>query len=132
MTPYTFRRLQPADSAAYREIRLACLEEYPNHFGADHAQQAALPVLWMEAQIQSPNEEAFCLGAFHEAQLIGICALHRQSLPARRHSAELLQMYIQTQHQGKGIGHQLLQATIQAAWEIQELEQLQPPLRRII
>ncbi len=122
--PITYRRLLPADIPQYRAVRLECLREHPHNFGASYASQAQLPKLWMETQIESGSEEAFAYGAFDGEKLIGICGLNRDQIEGRRHVASVVQMYVQAAYTGQGIGQALLQALMDAAWQIPGLEQL--------
>lgn len=122
--PITYRRLLPTDIPQYRAVRLECLREHPHNFGANYAEQSRLPKLWMETQIELGSNEAFVYGAFDEEQLIGICGLTRDGIEARRHVATVIQMYVQEPYTGRGIGQGLLQALMDAAWQIPELEQL--------
>lgn len=120
----SYRRLLPSDVAAYHAIRLECLREFPCHFGASHAEQAALPKLWMEDKIETRSNEAFVVGAFDGEGLIGICGIHRDGALHRRHIATVVQMYVQAAYSGHKIGLGLMQATIGEAWKLPELEQL--------
>ena len=120
----TYRRLLPADIAQYRAVRLECLRAHPYNFGANYEEQSRLPKLWMETQIELGSDEAFVYGAFDAEKLIGICGLKRDAVAARRHVATVVQMYVQAPYTGRGIGQGLLQALMNAAWQIPELAQL--------
>ncbi len=120
----TYRRLLPADAAAYRPLRLECLREFPYHFGAVHAEEAARPKLWMEEQIEAQSAEVFMVGAYDEGKLIGFCGITRDPASRRRHIARVIQMYVQATYTGRKIGLGLMQATIAEAWRCADLEQL--------
>jgi RimJ/RimL family protein N-acetyltransferase len=120
----TFRRLLPTDVAQYRALRLECLRDFPNHFGSTFAEEAAKPVLRMEAMIGSGSEEAFVVGAFDGEVLIGICGISRDPAGKRRHAADVIQMYVRESYSGRKVGLGLIQAAMAEAWKIPELNQL--------
>jgi hypothetical protein len=46
------RRLQPADAALYREIRLEALQKNPEAFGSTFEKENAQQLSWFEAAIR--------------------------------------------------------------------------------
>ncbi|UXI03209.1 GNAT family N-acetyltransferase [Photobacterium sp. TY1-4] len=99
-----YRRLQPADCQAYRQIRLESLKLYPENFGAIYAEQHALPQLFFEQRIAEQDPTKVMLGAFHGQELVGLCGL----VTIAQESAQIIQMYVRAHCQGRGIGVGLL------------------------
>lgn len=120
----TYRRLAAADAPSYRRLRLECLSEFSDHFGALYAVEVLKPKLHMETMIETGNTESFIVGAFDGAELIGICGIVRDPATKRRHIATVIQMYVQARYSGHRVGLGLLQALVAEAWKIAELEQL--------
>lgn len=99
-----YRRLLPADCQAYRQIRLESLKVYPENFGASYSEQRELPQLFFEKCIAEQNPTKVMLGAFHGQELVGLCGL----VTIAQDSAEIIQMYVNAQCQGRGVGGDLL------------------------
>lgn len=120
----TFSRLQPHHGGIYRSLRLAALKEFPDHFGAIYEEQVQLPKLWMEGNIESSNPDTFVMGAWDGEDLIGICAMHHDTAPRRRHIATVMQMYVRPQYSGNRIGLGMLTIAMEEAWNWTEVEML--------
>ncbi len=120
-----YRKIRPEETEAYRAIRLESLKEYPNSFGSVYAQQVDKPKLGLQPQIEERNPERFIVGAFDQNKLIGLCGFVRLADMRCRHRGEIIQMYVKNEYQGKNIGFQLLQATIEKAFLLAGLEQIE-------
>ena len=119
-----YRKLLPADSKSYREIRLDALQRFPENFGSSYEAESLKPKLAFEIVIEQQTGNNFIIGAFDGDKLIGICGFAQENGPKIQHRGLIIQMYIQPDYQGKKLGQQLLQATIGAAFKIPEVEQL--------
>lgn len=110
----TTRCLNATDSLAYRELRLESLQDSPDCFATTYAAQAKLPQLFFEGKLQACDQDHRVVGAYDEADLVGICALiiQRQSPTP---SGELLQMFVRKDYRGAGVGASLLAAVIDLA-----------------
>ena len=120
-----YRRLRPEEAKDYRSLRLESLQAYPNSFGSIYEEQKERDKLAFENYIEQEHPENFILGAFTGAQLIGICGFYRLADARCRHRGEIMQMYVQSEHQGKQIGYRLLQATVAEACTLDGLEQIE-------
>ena len=119
-----FRKLLPSETKQYREIRLESLKLFPENFGSSYETEAAKPKLAFEINIELKNDKAFIVGAFEGEKLSGICGFVQETNEKTRHRGLIIQMYVQPAYQGKKLGLQLLQATIQEAFKIPEVEQI--------
>lgn len=119
------RRLLPADCSAYRKVRLDCLREFPESFGSSYEEEQGKQQLYFETIIETQAHRAFMLGAFDGETLVGICGFIQAGGAKTKHSGELMQVYIRPAHSGRGVGQQLLQATIEEAFKEPALEQIQ-------
>jgi RimJ/RimL family protein N-acetyltransferase len=119
-----YRKLLPADSKQYREVRLDALKNFPENFGSSYDAESAKPKLAFEIAIEQQVAGSFIVGAFDGDKLIGICGFAQETGPKVQHRGLIIQMYIQPAYQGQKFGPQLLQATITEAFKIPEVEQL--------
>jgi RimJ/RimL family protein N-acetyltransferase len=119
-----YRKLLPADSKQYRDVRLDALQKFPENFGSNYETESAKPKLAFEIAIEQQADNNFIIGAFDGEKLIGICGFAQETGPKIRHRGLIIQMYIRPQYQGKGLGFKLLQTTVDEAFKIPEVEQL--------
>jgi len=102
----TFRRLQAADAAAYRALRLEGLLAHPQSFAAAWDQEQARPLEWFEQRLR----DGLVLGAW-TAQgegLMGIAGLHVPESPKLSHKGTLWGVYVRPQARGTGLAGELL------------------------
>ena len=120
----TIQLLGPQHSSAYRKARLDCLYHFPDKFGTTYEEEVAKPVLFMESMLKEENPNVFMFGAFDGENCIGLCGFIRQSRNRTLHRGELVQMYVHPNYHGKGIAKQLVQHTIDEAFQIPGIEQI--------
>lgn len=104
-----FRNLLPAESSAYRSIRLESLKFFPESFGADYHEASKTEKLRLESDIENQTPGRFVMGAFADDELIGICVFVEEE----NYSGHIYQMYVKAGFQGKNIGSHLLKAVIE-------------------
>jgi len=119
-----YRKLQPADSKLYREVRLESLQKFPGSFGSSYEAEIAKPKLSFELNIEQQSSDKFIIGAFDDKKLFGICGFSQEAGIKRKHSGFITQMYIQPGYQGKKLGLVLVQTAIDEAFKIPGLEQI--------
>ena len=118
MTNISYRLLQTADLDKYRAIRLRCLKAYPDNFGTTYEEEQQLKYPKLESAIKGQTTDNFAFGAFTANNgLVGICGFVREPRTKTRHRGEVIQMFVDTAHAKQGIGKQLLQHTINKAFE---------------
>ncbi|EAS41338.1 N-acetyltransferase [Photobacterium profundum] len=99
-----YRALMPEDSFQYRQVRLESLKLHPECFGSGYTEQVKLPKLYFERLIEDSSQENIMLGAFHGSKLVGLCGVVTQSTK----TAEIIQMYVDSDYRGIGLGVNLL------------------------
>jgi ribosomal protein S18 acetylase RimI-like enzyme len=104
------RRLAPTDAPAYRTLRLRALREHPEAFTSSHEEDAALPVEQAVQRLGSLQQRFW--GALEDGELLGIVGLERKPRAKERHKAVVVGMYVAPEHNGRGIGRQLLEALL--------------------
>lgn len=120
---FTFRKLKPIDSLIYREIRLECLKNFPEAFGAKYEDQVLLQKLKFQQFIEEEHQTNIVFGIFTESKLIGICAIVPH--PKRDGVALLIQMYVKPSESGKKAGQKLLMFVLEnifASYDYSEVE----------
>jgi ribosomal protein S18 acetylase RimI-like enzyme len=114
------RRLTPADSAAYRDIRLAGLRDSPEAFGSTFVRENAKPLAWFCDRLR--NSQVF--GAFRSTDLLGIAGFVIREGEKERHKGLLWGMYLRPDSRNVGVGRQLVEAVIDHARDHVEVIQL--------
>ena len=122
---WLIRPLTAADVLPYKSLRDEALDCAPEAFGADHAASVNRPASAYAPRFGAPASGHFFLGAFApDGPLLGCIGCERELLPQQRHSARLVSMMVAPAAQRRGIGQQLLAASIEQAAQVAGLEQL--------
>jgi RimJ/RimL family protein N-acetyltransferase len=121
-TPFTIRRLTPADASAYRDIRLEGLARHPDGFGSAWEDEVDQPLAWFEQRIAN----AAVFGGFpsDENDLAGVAGLMVPQGAKLRHKGVLVGMYVRPSARGTGMAAAIVQAVISHARTIVEEIQL--------
>ena len=120
-----YRKLISNDSKLYRDLRLESLKEYPDSFCSSYADQVVKPKLAFETYIEQGHSDKIIIGAFLEDRSIGICGFYRTDEGRSEHRGEIIQMYVKPDFQGKNIEQTLLQATLDEAFALPDLEHIE-------
>jgi ribosomal protein S18 acetylase RimI-like enzyme len=123
--PIIIRKLQPHESAIYRETRLACLKNAPEYFGSTYEEEILNPKLKFETFIENDSPDHFIFGAFDVENLIGIVGFDRMERSRARHRGEIVGMYVDSNYRGLNIGEKLLRRVVEYAFTLDEIEQAQ-------
>jgi RimJ/RimL family protein N-acetyltransferase len=114
------RRLLPADSYIYRDIRLEALLTSPEAFSSEHETESNEPLDWFTNRLQ----RAAVFGAFERYDLVGIAGFFNQQGRKEAHKGVLWGMYVRSRARKAGIGRRLAEAVIDHASQQVELIQL--------
>src|SRR4026208_759368 len=106
------RKLQPHESAIYREMRLACLKHAPEYFGSTYEEEVLNPKFMFETFIENSSPDHVMIGAFDEKQLIGIPGFNRMARQRAMHRSELVQVYVDSSYRGQNIGEKLIRSVL--------------------
>lgn len=114
------RRLTEEDAAAWQEIRLGALREYPENFGMTAEEEAAIPLEFIERRFKQDlaGEDRFILGAFDGDDLIAIVGFDRQQLQQRRHIGVMWGIFVAASHRKKGVARSMLSDLLERARNI--------------
>jgi RimJ/RimL family protein N-acetyltransferase len=119
------RRLQPTESAIYRETRLACLKNAPQYFGSTYEEEVLNPKFMFETFIETASPDHVMFGAFDDARLIGITGFNRMARQRAMHRGELVQVYVDPNYRGQNIGEKLIRLVLEYAFGLDGIEQVQ-------
>jgi len=115
---FTVRRLEAADAAAYRDIRLEALRSEPLAFASDPSLETGkAPEEWA-AQLERNNS----FGVFGDDGLLGIATYFIEAREKTRHRGTVVAVYVRPAARGTGASRLLLETLIAAAR--QQVEQL--------
>ncbi|WP_449539390.1 GNAT family N-acetyltransferase [Ferdinandcohnia sp. Marseille-Q9671] len=106
------RKLIPEEAHAYWELRLKALKTEPNAFLVTYEEEKEKenPIRQYEKSFQSVDFQT--LGAFEDGSLIGTVTLIRETRAKIRHRANIVAMYVDELHRGKGVAKALLEEAI--------------------
>jgi RimJ/RimL family protein N-acetyltransferase len=117
------RRLTAADAEAFRLVRLHGLKESPEAFSADYELSATLPVEHFAARLKN-EVDAFVIGVFIGAQLVGIGGFYREDGPKLRHKGTIWGVYVMPGHRSGGVGRKLIGEIIANARGLPDIRQI--------
>lgn len=121
------RELAPSDVDQYTALRLRMLREFSEAFTSSFEEEAVKPLTWAQQRI-SPGDNApedFVLGAFAEdGTLVGSIGLTVERRSKQRHKGLLFGMFVAPEQMSAGVGRGLLDACLDRARCIPDLEQI--------
>ena len=104
--------LTPQYTQSYHLMMLRAIQQFPADFAASNVQD----LQQLEGQL---------FGAFNDRhELIGAVGLRQEQLLKTRHKGLIWGMYVTPEHQGCGVGKELLEAALTYARDMSGLEQL--------
>jgi len=107
------RPLEEADAEALAAFRRESLMEVPLAFASSPEDDFAASIDVVRAHLRRTPEQ-FVAGAF-DPELVGMAGLYRDRHVKASHKAHLWGMYVASSHRGRGIGADLLRATLDHA-----------------
>ena len=101
----TIRQLLPADAEAYRSLRLSGLEESPEAFGSDFANESASPLEVFAKTLAT----LYVAGAFDGDRLVAVTGFRPLDREKTRHRGDIWGVYVAPEARGKGVGRRILE-----------------------
>ena len=119
-----FRRLRQGESATYRKMRLESLLRFPDRFGFTYEEEASIARLPFEIAIEAGAGDRFVMGAFAAIGLVGMVGFMRHDRAKTRHRGQISQVYVDPEAHGQSVGGLLMRATLEEAFEVAGIEQV--------
>lgn len=119
------RLLLAKDAELYSVLRLRALKEEPEAFGGSYEESKNHSLEEVRERIKN-DENAFVFGAFQKdsGDMIGMAGFFRRRGLKMRHKGEIWGMYTAPEARGKGLGRALLNAVIERASAMPDLEEI--------
>jgi GNAT superfamily N-acetyltransferase len=121
------RILTEKDAEVFWKIRLRALQEDPESFGASYEEILERGIAGSTPGLSKRESalENVTFGAFDEkGQLVGIASFRREEGAKRRHKGVIWGMYVPKELRGQGVGKALLEAAIEYAKGLPDLERI--------
>jgi GNAT superfamily N-acetyltransferase len=121
------RILNEKDAEAFWKIRLRALQENPESFGASYEEILERGIAGTAQGLgrREGAPENVTFGAFDEkGQLVGLAGFRREEEAKKRHKGVIWGMYVPKELRGQGIGKALLEAAIEYAKSLPDLERI--------
>ena len=119
--PFTLRRLDGSDAAAYRELRLEGLRSHPEAFGVSWEDEASKPTEWFAERLKG---NAVFGGWLDSLTLVGVAGLKVPEAAKLRHKGILWGMYVMPEARGSGLAPTLIARVVEHATDAVEEIQL--------
>lgn len=124
MTTTLIRRLESADAAAFRALRLQGLVECPLAFAASPQDEAEEPMDAVAARL-ADDRHGRVFGAFADGgELVGVVGLGREHMRKLAHKAVLWGMYVAPKARRRGVAHALVRHLLAQAASTPGLRQV--------
>jgi len=114
------RRLEIADAALYRDLRLEALQKNPEAFGSTFERENAEPLSWFAETLGAAD----IFGAFVDGALAGMAGYSARENSKQAHKGLLWSMYVRATARNTGLGRQLVAAVLDHARGRVEMVQL--------
>jgi RimJ/RimL family protein N-acetyltransferase len=116
------RRLAASDAEIVRQIRAAAARESPESIYPTAEEMLAMPI--SELQSKLAQRHGYVLGAFDEAELIGIAGLRGESYSKLSHTAVLWGVYVRSAYRGRGIASKMVATLLEVARNLPRVHQV--------
>lgn len=126
MDEITFRTPKIDEAAAYRELRLEALKEFPANFSSSYEENKAKDMAYWEGFLrlaQNKNKEIMIM-AYVNGEMVGMGTIFWDDKAKICHIGNMVAIYVKKTFQGKGIGYELASRLISEAKTIRHLKKI--------
>ena len=107
----TLRQLAKEDAVSYRRVRLLGLQESANAFSASYAQEEKMSLDDFARRLE-PTPVHWVVGAFEDAELVGVIGFMRDGGDNLRHKGFIWGVYVIPTSRGRGVGRALFEEAL--------------------
>lgn len=118
------RVLTAEDAGEWWRLRLEALESDPEAFSAAAEDHRLLSLDEVRNRLGIGHDDQFVVGAWVDGRLVGMAGFFRERGPRVRHKGRVWGVYVTMEQRGRGVGKQMMQAVIERASAIKEIEQV--------
>ena len=111
MSQVQIRRLDVADAADYRAIRLAALQGDPQAFGSTYEAEAGRPLSAFAERLAS----SVVFGAYVNGEVVGMAGFKQREGARERHKAFVWGTYVRPDMRRQGVAEALIEALLRSA-----------------
>jgi ribosomal protein S18 acetylase RimI-like enzyme len=118
----TIRQLSGLDSNSYYRLRLMGLELHPEAFGTGAEDFKKATDDQVKALLDKSSKDDFVLGAFHDAELVGVIGFKREYKHSVSHKGTIWGLFVTPKQQRRGIAKGLLKRLVGTVSENVEID----------
>ncbi|WP_336823403.1 GNAT family N-acetyltransferase [Sporosarcina sp. USHLN248] len=115
-------RLKPEHASDYYQLRIEALQNSPEAFASSYEEEVAQSAAKYETRFGM--DDSYTFGALQDGCLVGSVTLLREQVKKLSHRVNIVAMYVKPEYRGVGIAAALMEKAIQAARQIDEVEQI--------
>jgi len=114
-----YRILTVEDYPAYDALRGMALDVVPEAFGSTNQEENPHRKNRFESNVT--HQESFIMGAFDEAELVGMVGFMKFGKIKIQHKGMIWGMFVKPEMQGRGVGSELMKKLLEKAAQIDHL-----------
>jgi ribosomal protein S18 acetylase RimI-like enzyme len=119
-----FRYLTAEDAGEWLRLRLEALQGDPEAFSASFEEYQPLSLEEVRKRLGFGAKDAFVVGAFEEAQLLGCAGFYRDEGLKGRHKGRVWGVYVTPEKRGAGIGKKMMAMLLERAAALEGVQQI--------
>ncbi len=115
MKDYKIRRLEPADTESWLNLRIESLVDSPSAFMASPETELSEGIETCRERIANGGDKNVIFGCFFGTEIVATVGLYQESALKAKHKGTIWGMYVKPEFRGKKVGRELLQMAIEHA-----------------
>ena len=124
MTTIDVRFLNSQDAEKLKQIRVFCVQESPDRFGASLQEEQSRTVASIRSFLSRGLDDYFVVGAFHNNALVAMAGFIREQSEKVHHKGNVWGVYVMPAYRGQGLSRRIMTLLIDQAKTIDGLTTL--------